>query len=82
MEKNYSFSCARESTGDHPVHFALLSFCVEMTVQELVVLYFNLGLHYKDIVAFLASRHRYILSQRHLKKNFEVLWSVSAQGIH
>ncbi len=35
-------------TGDHSVHFGLLCFCVEMTVQELAELYFDLGLHYKD----------------------------------
>lgn len=33
-------------TGDHPVYFSLLCFFVEMTVQELVELYFYLGPHY------------------------------------
>ena len=39
-----------------------------MAVQELVELYFNIGLSYKDITALLASRHRYIVSERHLKR--------------
>lgn len=39
-----------------------------MTVQELVWLYFNLGLHYKDIAALLASRHGHVVSERHLKR--------------
>ncbi|XP_061739265.1 uncharacterized protein LOC133556012 [Nerophis ophidion] len=39
-----------------------------MAVQELIRLYFQLGLHCKDIAALLASRHRYIVSERHLKR--------------
>ncbi|KAL2091658.1 hypothetical protein ACEWY4_013921 [Coilia grayii] len=39
-----------------------------MTVRDLVHLYFDLGLHYKDIVALLASRHGCILSERHFKR--------------
>ncbi|KAG8007301.1 hypothetical protein GBF38_012638 [Nibea albiflora] len=39
-----------------------------MTVEELVWLYFNLGLHYKDIAALLASRHSHVVSERHLKR--------------
>lgn len=35
---------------------------------ELIDLYFNFGLHYKDITALLASHHRYIISERHLKR--------------
>ena len=38
------------------------------TVQELVALYFNLGLTYKDIAALLASRHHHVVSIRHLKR--------------
>ncbi|XP_055063376.1 uncharacterized protein [Misgurnus anguillicaudatus] len=38
------------------------------TLQELVALYFNLGLYYKDIAALLASRHHYMVSIRHLKR--------------
>ncbi|KAK0145716.1 hypothetical protein N1851_015376 [Merluccius polli] len=39
-----------------------------MSVEELVKLYFDLGLHYKDIVTLLASRHHYVVSERHLKR--------------
>ena len=39
-----------------------------MPVQELIRLYFELGLHCKDIAALLASRHRYVVSERHLKR--------------
>lgn len=45
-----------------------MCFCAEMTSNELVRIYFNLGLHYKDIATLLASRHRYIVSERHLKR--------------
>ena len=37
--------------GDHPVHFGLLCFLLEMTVQGLAELHFNLGHNYKDITA-------------------------------
>ncbi|XP_029975096.1 uncharacterized protein LOC115408457 [Salarias fasciatus] len=39
-----------------------------MTLQDLVELYFYLGLHHKDITTLLASRHRFIVSERHLKR--------------
>lgn len=42
--------------------------CVKMPVQELIRLYFELGLHCKDIAALLPSRHRYIVSERHFKR--------------
>lgn len=38
-----------------------------MTVQELVRVYFDLGLQYKDIAALLASRHGYVMSERNLR---------------
>ena len=41
---------------------------MKMPVQELIRLYFELGLHCKDIAALLASRHRYVVSERHLKR--------------
>ncbi len=37
-------------------------------IQELVELYFNLGLHHKGLTALLVSRHRYIVSEEHLKR--------------
>lgn len=39
-----------------------------MTVQELVKLYFSLGLNYRDITTLLAQRHQFIVSERHLKR--------------
>ena len=39
-----------------------------MTERGLVELYFHLGLAYKDIKSLLASRHHYIISERHLKR--------------
>nr|XP_046264635.1 uncharacterized protein LOC124069481 [Scatophagus argus] len=37
-------------------------------MANLIGLYFDLGLTYKDIQRLLASRHRYIISERHLKR--------------
>lgn len=39
-----------------------------MEIHELIKFYFNLGLKYKDITSVLAVRHRYILTERHLKR--------------
>ncbi|XP_062317543.1 uncharacterized protein LOC134021084 [Osmerus eperlanus] len=39
-----------------------------MTERGLVELYFHLGFTYNDIKSLLASRHHYIISERHLKR--------------
>ncbi|XP_035989950.1 uncharacterized protein LOC118561813 [Fundulus heteroclitus] len=39
-----------------------------MDVDELIALYFQFGLPYKDIAALLARRHSYVVSERHIKR--------------
>lgn len=39
-----------------------------MDVHELIEVYFKLGLQYRDIVSVLAFRHRYVITERHLKR--------------
>ncbi|XDV31298.1 hypothetical protein PO909_034017 [Leuciscus waleckii] len=40
---------------------------MDVDAHELIEIYFKLGLQYKDIVSVLAFRHRYIITERHLK---------------
>lgn len=41
---------------------------IKIDVHELIRLYFQFGLLYKEIAALLARHHQYVVSERHLKR--------------